>query len=125
MRRKSRNAWLSNGPPRPWLLWTVRGVLLGVWVLVLVIGVPTVIDELHNLRATMPPGPERQAALDGILEQAVTMLLLPVVLLAIFGFGVGPRKASDVWATGGPWFVPLWRSDQRKARTKRHRASDK
>ena len=118
MPRKTRKEWLSDAPPRPWLLWTIRGLLGGFALLTLAVGVPAIFIQIHDIRTTMPYGPERQAAIDGVIEQAVRLLLVPLFLLAVFGFGVFPRKATDVWSTGGPWFVPLWRSDKKKTRTR-------
>jgi hypothetical protein len=117
---KTRKAWLSDAPPRPWLLWTVRGLITGVWVLLLLVNLPSTIERFNNIRSMTPPGPERQAALDSLIENAViTLLVMPLLLLVIFGFGVFPRKATDVWNSGGPWFAPMWRSEKKQRSGKR------
>ena len=80
---------------------------------------------MHTVRATMPVGPDRRAALDSLLEDAITRLFVfPMILLAICGFGVFPRQATDVWNRGGPWFIPLWRAEKKKPSRQRHAASE-
>lgn len=121
---QTRNSWLSDAPPRPWILWTVRGLLIGLWVLLLVTNLPSTIERFNHIRSMMPPGPERQAALDNLLEEAVTTLVAPLLLLMVLGFGVGVRPAIDVWNSGGPWFVPMWRSKKKPRGRKRHSSSE-
>ena len=123
--RKTRDPWRSDdAPPRPWILWTVRGLLIAVWVYLMIATVPSTIERVNHIRSIMPPGPERRAALDSVIEQAVTTLVMPLFLLAIFGFGVFPRRATDVWNSGGPWFVPLWRSEKKGISRKRTSSRD-
>jgi hypothetical protein len=121
--KKATKTWLSDDPPRPWLLWTVRSLLIALSVLMLAATVPNSIERVHTIRATMPVGPERQAALDSVIEEAVTSCIAPLLLLAIFGFGVFPRQAPHVWNTGGPWFIPIWRSEKKKPSQQRRRSS--
>lgn len=105
-----KRTFLSDAPPRPWLLWTARIVIVGFAIVVLVLEVPDAISSIRNILATMPPGSDRTAALDAILQNDVVTVVVPLLLLVTIGFGVGIRPAVNVWNSGGPWFVPMWRS---------------
>jgi hypothetical protein len=90
-------------------------VIIGIWGIVLFTHGPVVFSRLQMILSSMPPGASRRAALEPVLQDAgVSLFCLPLVALAIFGFGVFPRRAADVWSTGGPWFVPMWRSSKKR-----------
>ena len=87
----------------------MRATILGVWALVLFVGVPGVIRDARAILESQPPGVTRNAALrDLVAETVVNLVALPFIALSIFGYGVFPRNNAAV--TGGPWFVSAWRS---------------
>jgi hypothetical protein len=111
---RTHRPWLTDDPPSPRFVRWVRGVIISIWAIVLFAQGPGVFAQLRMILSSMPPGASRRAALESVLQDAgVSFLCVPLVALAIFGFGVFPRRAADVWSTGGPWFVPLWRSSKK------------
>jgi hypothetical protein len=120
MRKKRPARWwqLTDEPPNPTFLRWVRVVILIVWAAVLVVGIPDTVSEARSILA-FPPSEIRRAALETlVIESIVKLVAMPFVVLAVFGFGVFPRNVVNVWSTGGPPFVPLWRSvkNRRSAR---------
>jgi hypothetical protein len=66
------------------------------------------------------PSEIRRAALETlIIESIVKLVAVPFVVLAIFGFGAFPRNIVNVWSTGGPPVVPLWRSLKKRRHTRK------
>ena len=123
MSRKRSGGFLTDDrPPRRWLLWTLRGLSIVVFGGLLIGHVPHLIERVHNMRS-MPVGAERETALDGIIDETVTSVIGPLMLLVVFGFGIFPRSAISVWTWGGPWFVPMWRADKQQNDRPRRRAA--
>ena len=114
--KPTQRRWISDDPPSRRLLWWVRGIIIMLWIASIVADGPGLLERARSVYASIPPGAARRAALEPILQDAVLFLFcLPMLLLAILGFGVFPRKATDVWATGGPWFVPMWKTPPARA----------
>jgi hypothetical protein len=72
----------------------------------LVTGLSTILDQT-------PAGPERRSAIEALMRDVVPMGTGGLVLIAIFGFGVGVYRSSD----GGLHLGTLW-SRGKKGRRK-------
>ena len=125
MAQKPGNRWwrLTDDPPSPKLLRWVRCVIFGLWAVLLLVAVPNVIADAKNILRSNPPGATRRAALEQLIVESTMMFVVaPFFLLAALGYGVVPRKNAG--ASGGPWFVSVWRSSkQERTSTKRRRGT--
>jgi hypothetical protein len=66
----------------------------------------------------MPSGPTRRmAAADVVVSAFMIDIALPFGALAMFGYGVFPRKNASI--TGEPPFLVLWDEAKRKKDTAR------
>jgi hypothetical protein len=126
MTTRQRQPWdaadILDKPPNARLLRWVRLVILIGWAVLLGLNLPVVILEVQRILSSMPPGPARHATVEKVVLDAIGYFVcLPLFVLGLFGYGVAPRIASSVWTTGGPWFVPIWRSkSEPKRRSKKH-----
>jgi hypothetical protein len=120
--QKKRAAWweITNDPPSPRFLRWSRGIIIVGWAIALIVGVPTVVSDAKTILRTYPPGERRQEAMRTLIEESGTLLVaVPGMALAIFGFGIRPRRATSVWMQGRPWFTPLWQTRKRHTDQKR------
>lgn len=93
----------------------MRCSILVLWTVVLLFGVPSVVKEANAILASKPPGPVRSQELRDLVVQALVIFVAaPFIALAIFGFGVIPRRGAAM--TGGRSFDVLWRSRRRTRR---------
>ena len=84
--------------------WT-RRVLLLFWAALLVVQVPSFIQRTQQILGDIAPGPERSAAIRSLAFEAIAVLIVvPLALFAVIGYGIAVRPALTVWSTGGPWF---------------------
>jgi hypothetical protein len=112
-RKTGRSPWVTADPPSPRVLRWVRAGILGGWIAVLLFRIPVVIADARNILNSMPAGAARRAALESVVANALDPLVcLPLFVLAVVGYGIFPRPPGSVWSTGGPWFVPIWRSSK-------------
>jgi len=83
-------------------------------------GVPNVITDAKDILRSNPPGETRRAALEELIVESMMMFVVaPFFLLAALGYGVVPRKNAG--ASGGPWFVSVWRSSKHERTSKKRR----
>jgi hypothetical protein len=115
---RDRTRWrLTDEKPSPRFLRWVRGTILVLWAVVLLVGVPRVVNQASEILQS-PPSPSRSQALRDLAAEAVVfMVAIPFTALAIFGFGIVPRKNAAI--TGGPWFVSVWRTSRRNRRRRK------
>jgi hypothetical protein len=100
------------------MLWTRRALLL-VWVILLVVQVPSLIQQAQRISSSIAPGPEQNAAIRGLAVEALVMLVVvPLFLFVVLGYGIGVTPAA--WLKGRPWFAPWWRPRHRQKRSPRH-----
>lgn len=111
--------FLTDGPSDRFMLWT-RRVLLFLWVALAVVEVPALVQRAQHIHNVTRPGPERIAAMRGLALKAVTVLVVaPLFLFAVIGYGIRVRPAPEVWSTGGPWFETWWRPHRRQKQWQR------
>jgi hypothetical protein len=94
------------------MLWTRRALLL-VWLVLLVVQLPTYIQQGQRILSNVTPGAEQNAAIRGLAVEALVMLIVvPLSLFAVLGYGIGITPAA--WLTGRPWFTAWWHPRQRQ-----------
>jgi len=107
-----------DAPPSRRFIWWVRCVILTLWAVLLVVGVPNVVSQADGILASKPPGPVRSQELRNLVAEAIIVYVaMPFIVLGVFGFGVIPRRNAAT--TGRPWFDLGWRSSGRSARRQR------
>jgi len=108
-------AFLTGDPSDRFMLWTRRALLV-LWAGLLVVEVPTLIQQAQQILGAIAAGPERSAALRALVFEAIaTLVVVPLFLFAIIGYGIAVRPALDVWSTGGPWFTAWWRRREKRS----------
>ena len=100
--------FLTGEPSGRFMLW-IRRVLVAIWILIVALYAPALVQQYYETQTSIPPGPERNAAMWKLLLEAATELVVgPFLLFAILGYGIRIRNAGIVWSTGGPWFDIWW-----------------
>jgi hypothetical protein len=104
--------FFTGDPTDRFMLWTRRALLL-VWVVLLVVQLPTYIHQAQRILSNVTPGAEQNAAIRGLAVEALVMLIVvPLSLFAVLGYGIGVTPAA--WLTGRPWFAAWWHPRQRQ-----------
>ena len=112
-----RTSWwrYSDQPPSARFLLWMRGVILVVWAVALLFGVPKVVTEANGILASKPSGVVRSQELRNlVVETVIVYVAVPFIVLGIFGFGVVPRRNSAM--TGQTLFDVSWRPSRRARR---------
>jgi uncharacterized RDD family membrane protein YckC len=99
----------------------VRRIIVVLWVIFVAIAFPPAIKETRAILQRPPSAHRSDALRDHIAVSLFAMVAAPLMALAIFGYGVAPRKNAGV--TGGPLFVTLWRN--RKDRSSKKKSGDR
>jgi hypothetical protein len=120
---KSRTRKRAREPGRfaalfsPAWLRVVRVILVGIWGLVLVAGLPAFVGGVDRLRG-MPQGAERQASTVALIGRGSALFVAPAFFLLVLGYVV-PRVARAPRSGRNP-STPLYRTkkDRRARRSK-------
>jgi len=104
--------FLTRDPSDRFMVWT-RRALVFVWVVLLLVQVPSYVQQAQRILSSMPLGPEQNAAIRGLAVEALVMLVVvPLSLFGVLGYGIGVTPAA--WLTGRPWFSAWWHPHQRQ-----------
>jgi hypothetical protein len=94
--------------------------ILALWVVVLLVGVPSAVRDASGILQSQPPGAAHNQALRDLAAKSVVLFVaVPVMVLGIFGYGVMPRKSAPI--LGGSLFVSMWRPLRRGRSSKTRR----
>src|ERR1044071_252453 len=105
----------SDQPPSARFLFWVRCVILAVWAVALLFGVPNVVKDASGILASKSSGVVRRQELRNlVVETVIVYVAVPFIVLGIFGFGIVPRRNSAM--TGQTRFDVLWRPSRRVRR---------
>ena len=111
--------FVTGDPGDRFMLWTRRALLV-FWAGLLVVQVPSLAQRAHQIFGSIAPGAERSAAIRGLVFEAIAILIVvPLFLFAVIGYGIAVRSAPAVWSTGGPWFRAWWRPRRRQKQSPR------
>ena len=111
-------AFLTGDPSDRFMMWTRRALLL-MWVVILAVQVPAFVQQGQRIFSTIAPGPEQNAAIRGLVSEALIMLVVvPLALFVVLGYGIGVTPGA--WLIGRPWFAPWWHPRERQKRPPRY-----
>ena len=111
--------FFGGEPSARFMTWT-RRILIALWILLLIVEVPSLVSRAHQIRSGTVPGSQRNAAMRELVSEAAGVLIVgPLLVFALVGYGIGVRPALTVWSSGGPWFIAWWRPGRQPKSQKR------
>ena len=119
--RALRTRFFSQNPS-PGFVWWIRRVLFCAWIGLLVLDGPSDARRFSEIRAGLPPGPPRNAAMRKLAAEAIgELVVFPVLMIGMLGYGVAFDRTAAV--AGGRWFYPSWKVSP-KAKTRKDQSDD-